>query len=213
MKQKSLRSRLRYSGLVFAGLTATGIGLYLSYFFSDTNPHPVETEVPPLSSLSSAVPTNDAVVARKPITEVLSPAPSPRKSTAPAASLNLTLEGVFLSSEPSKATAMIKNKTGQSRLYRIGESLSDQTRLYAVKRDHVLVLHDEQTVRLELSKTRSNDVLPSANPLPTAFNNSSNRPSSSDPSGYETKPRVNKQEVMNRLQVLRRENFGRDIQN
>lgn len=173
----------------------------------------METEVPPLSSLSSAVPTNDAVVARKPITEVLSPAPSPRKSTAPAASLNLTLEGVFLSSEPSKATAMIKNKTGQSRLYRIGESLSDQTRLYAVKRDHVLVLHDEQTVRLELSKTRSNDVLPSANPLPTAFNNSSNRPSSSDPSGYETKPRVNKQEVMNRLQVLRRENFGRDIQN
>ena len=212
MLQGSVSGTFRY--LMLAAL-ALCFGLFLSYLLRD-----IGKSAQPLTSLPSSAAGQSISDSRPQLNQNTTyeiatsnpdPAPSPvqLQSVVETNSLRLTLEGVFLASDPKKATAMIRNSDGLSKLYYIGEVLAEQVVLDAISRDYVVVLQDGKTIRLGINTNRTDPGLANNNSLPTAYQANTTRNSENDGEYSGDPSRLSKQQVMNRLQTLRQGNFGR----
>lgn len=201
MLEGSARTKLNY---LFLSVLAVGCGLYLSYIFKETSQPSTTVDSRPAAENPALVIT-PRLVEPKVSTKIA----IPLHKEIQAGPLRLTLEGVFLSSQPEKATAMIRNSDGLGKLYHIGEVLAQQVTLYEINRDNVVVLQQGKAIRLALNRNRSSSAGSHAAVLPEAYRDYPAQPTteySNSTSRYNETRTTDKREVMRRLQVLRKQN-------
>lgn len=213
MLQGSVSATSRY--IMLAAL-ALCFGLFLSYLLRDIGKSAPPPIALPSSSTGQSISDSRPRLDQNTASEIATtgpapdPAPSPVQTVVETNSLRLTLEGVFLASDPKKATAMIRNSDGLSKLYYVGEVLAEQVVLDAINRNYVVVLQDGKTIRLGINTNRTGDPSPANNnSLPTAYQAATARDSGNNEEYSDDTSRLSKQQVMNRLQTLRQDNFGR----
>ena len=73
---------------------------------------------------------------------------------APETSLNLTLTGIFASTDPEQSRALIKDESGKQRPYAVGDDIPGNAKLYSIHNDRVLLERKGryETLRLEQEK-------------------------------------------------------------
>ncbi|MDH5232353.1 MAG: type II secretion system protein GspC [Gammaproteobacteria bacterium] len=111
------------------------------------------------------------------------PAPAPVIEEAPDTSLNLTLKGVFASTDPNSAWAIIADGRAEDEIYRINDPLPGGASVREIHPDRVIIFHNNRYETLRLPKdeiinnslgSRQNFSRP-VSPPPNNFNRSSSR--------------------------------------
>ncbi len=105
-------------------------------------------------------------------------------ANAPATSLKLTLRGTLALNDPKQGLAMIADERGGERSYRVGDDVSENTKLAEVYTDHVVLTHENVAESLQLPKLE--DHVPAADTASarTASSAVSSGKATSIPPGY-----------------------------
>lgn len=92
----------------------------------------------------------------------------PQVVNAPETSLNLELQGVFISEDDRSSTAIIGQKNKSGELYEIGDRIPGNAELTAVHEDHVLLRRNGRIEKLLFSDSKFRVQQPEAKAQPVA---------------------------------------------